>query len=137
MIKLVLVLVVTLAISACVVLEDTCISGCMAGEKSIINAEATRLTRDQVIAHVSSRTEVWWKGGGYYNPNGDLRVKWRKAWDTGTWTVSADGEVCNDIPKLGRHCHYYMDNAGAITMVSGGKSVGIREMLEGNKLRGL
>lgn len=135
--KLTLVLVVTLAISACASFEDTCIAVCMTGEESTIHAEATRLTRDQVIAHVSSRTEVWWKGGGYYDPNGELKVKWRKTWNTGTWTVSANGELCNDIPKLGRHCHYYMDNAGAVTMVSAGKSVGVRAMLDGNKLRGL
>ena len=136
-IGLVLVLVVTLAISACETMNEQCISTCLTDGEKLSLEDATRLSGAQVKAHVSGRTEVWFKGGGYYSPDGKLQVKWRKGWQTGSWKVSDDGELCYEIPNLGKECHSYMDNAGAITMVKGANNLGVKKMLEGNKLRGL
>lgn len=136
-IGLVLVLAMTLAISACEAIKEQCISTCLTDDAKLSLEDATRLSGAQAKAYVSGRTEVWFKGGGYYNPDGELKVKWRKGWQTGSWKVSADGEVCYEIPKFGKECHSYMDNAGTITMVKDGNNLGVKKMLEGNKLRGL
>ena len=136
-IVLIFVSVVALSISGCETLQLECLLECMTGGVKPIEDGATRLNPDQVKIHISGNTEIWFKGGAYYSPDGELKVKWRKAWNTGIWKVSAEGEVCITTPKLGNPCYHYMNNAGAITMVSEGKNVGVKEMLEGNKLRGL
>jgi len=134
---LVFVSVVALSVSGCETIEVECLLECMTSGEKPIEDGATRLSKDQVKTHISGKTEVWFKGGAYYSPDGELKVKWRKAWNTGAWKVSAEGEVCTTLPKLGSPCYHYMNNAGAITMVSEGKNVGVKKILDGNKLRGL
>jgi hypothetical protein len=38
----------------------------------------TRLNGEQARAHISGNTETWREGTGYYNPNGEIEVIWRK-----------------------------------------------------------
>jgi hypothetical protein len=92
------------------------------------------LNGDQVRAHISGNTEKWQNGTGYYNPNGEMEVVWRKVYSKGTWQVSADGMVCLEIRDWKPGCHYYVNNNGAITLIEGVRNRGVVEIVEGKKL---
>lgn len=102
----------------------------------------TRLNGAQARAHISGNTEKWVEGTGYYNPNGEMEMIWRKAKVKGVWEVSDDGEVCLNVKDWKSLCHYYVNNNGAITMIAEGRNLlvpsdrnrGVREILEGKKL---
>ena len=122
--SLVAVLALTLAVSAC-----------RSGPPKVVNEPGvTRLNGDQARAHISGNTEKWQNGTGYYNPNGEMEVVWRKVYSKGTWQVSADGRVCLEIRDWKPSCHYYVNNNGAITLIEGVRNRGVVEIVEGKKL---
>lgn len=103
-------------------------------EQELIAAGATRMDGKQVIAHLSGKTERWPYYETYYNPDGKVETLWDKVKFKGTWEISADGKVCIKVPKWKNYCHSYLDNHGAITRIEEGKSVGVKEVVEGRKL---
>jgi hypothetical protein len=131
-ISLVFVFLLSLGLSAC---EKT--PPRILGEPGV-----TRLNGEQARAHISGNTEKWVEGTGYYNPNGEMEMIWRKAKVKGVWEVSDDGEVCLNVKNWKPLCHYYVNNNGAITMIAEGRNLlvpsdrnrGVREILEGKKL---
>ena len=103
----------------------------------------TRLNGEQARAHISGNTEKWREGTGYYNPNGEMDVIWRKVKSKGTWQVSTDGMVCIQIRSWKKPgCHFYVNNNGAITLITDGKDTpfvgsrnrGVNEIVKGKKL---
>lgn len=102
----------------------------------------TRLNGEQARAYISGNTEKWVEGTGYYNPNGEMEMIWRKAKVKGIWEVSDDGEVCLNVKDWKPICHYYVNNNGAITTIAKGQNKlapsdrnrGVSEILEGKKL---
>ena len=63
----------------------------------LINGGATRIGGVQTRAHISGNTEVWKEGNVYYNPDGELELRWHKAITKGTWEVAANGIVCTRL----------------------------------------
>lgn len=120
-----------LAISACATV------GGPGDEELLTQAGALRLNGDQVKAHVLGKTEEWIHGGAYYPELGKLRVKWRKAYSNGTWEVSDAGDLCYQLPRWERRCHFYMSLDGEILMLDEGRNIGARRMFDGNRLDSL
>jgi hypothetical protein len=120
--------------------------GLSAGEKVppqiLSEPGVTRLNGEQARAHISGNTEKWREGTGYYNPNGEMDVIWHKVKSKGTWQVSADGTVCLQIRDWKPGCHFYVNNNGAITLITDGKDTpfvgsrnrGVNEIVKGKKL---
>jgi hypothetical protein len=102
----------------------------------------SRLNGEQARAHISGNTEKWEEGTGYYNPNGEMEVVWHKVKSKGTWQVSADGDVCLQISDWKQSCHYYVNNNGAIMMLTDGRDTpllgsrnrGVNKIVKGKKL---
>ena len=106
------------------------LTACASQEQKMIEAGAIRLSAEQTIAHISGNTEKWTKGGGYYHPNGLLDIIWDGTKASGTYTVDSNGNVCTKLDKT--YCHFYMNDEGAIIMISEGKNLGARELMVGN-----
>jgi len=102
----------------------------------------TRLNEVQTRAHISGNTETWIEGTGYYNPDGEMEMVWRKVRTKGTWEVADDGNVCIKVENWKPMCHYYVDDNGAITMIgegenklfSRGRNRGVNAIVKGKKL---
>ena len=105
-------------------------------EESLRQAGAVRLDPEQVKAHVTGKTEAWRHGGGYYQADGSIRVKWLKAYQKGSWQVAEDGTLCFELPTFKR-CHFYMNKDGAILMLDEGENIGERQMYDGDHLNAL
>jgi hypothetical protein len=118
-------IVVVLGLSSCATLTA----------EQLIAAGAIRLDAKQTKAHISGKTEKWPYYATYYGPDGKVEAEWNKVRGRGTWEVSADGIVCLEMSSLGKSCHFYLDNAGAITMILGGVSAGVKQTIEGKSLR--
>jgi hypothetical protein len=105
-------------------------------------AGVTRLSEAQTRAHITGNTEKWIEGTGYYNPDGEMEMVWRKVKTKGTWKVSDDGNVCIKVEDWKPMCHYYVDDNAAITMIgegenrlfSSGRNRGVNEIIKGKKL---
>lgn len=118
------------------------LAGCQttqqASKDQSAEAASGRLTQAEVISHVSGNTEVWSEGGGYYDPDGALMVKWQDDDGTGTWEVAEDGTLCFAVELLGneKECHHYVHDGGTIMLVY--KNVSrLAEILPGNQLNSL
>ncbi len=103
-------------------------------EELLLEAGATRLDGDEVKARVTGKTEEWLRGGAYYREDGSIRVKWRKVYSNGSWEVSADGELCYQVPHWDRRCHFYMDRDGEILMLDEGRNMGAPKLFDGDRL---
>ena len=107
---------------------------CESDEEVLARAGAVRLEPAQVRAQVSGKTEEWIHGGAYYRADGGLEIKWRKVRYKATWDVSDRGEICYQLPKWPRRCHFYMKLDGEILMLDEGRNQGARRYYEGNRL---
>jgi hypothetical protein len=131
-ISLVSVFVLALGLSACEKVPPQILS----------EPGVTRLNGDQATAHISGNTEKWQEGAGYYNPDGKMDVVWHKSKSKGTWQVAADGTVCLQIRDWKPSCHFYVNNNGAIYLITDGRDTpflgsrnrGVNEIVEGEKL---
>ena len=123
-----------LFVSACETTPDCAGGVCVSDEEVLARAGAVRLTPDQVRAHVSDRTEAWIHGAAFYQPDGELRVKWRKARYKSTWELAADGTICFKLRHWPRRCHFYMIKEDEVYMLDEGKNIGVRSMYRGNRL---
>lgn len=95
---------------------------------------SNNLSRDEVIAHVTNKTEEWSKGAGYYSANGDLDVVWEKKRLTGDWKVTDGGEMCITVAAWGdEDCHSYRLNNGVVELVYKGDGK-VRKVEIGNTL---
>jgi hypothetical protein len=121
-------LLLALAVSACAT------PGGISDEDLLLQAGATRLNGEQVKAHVTGKTEEWIHGGAYYLADGVIKVKWRKAYSTGSWEVSTDGILCYQLPRWERRCHFYMLEVDEVSMLEDGRNLGVRPMYHGNNL---
>ena len=111
--------------------------GGLSDEDALAQDGAVRLNGTQVKTHVTGKTEEWVHGGGYYLADGELKAKWRKAYLKGSWEVSAEGDLCYQLPKWEKRCHIYMEKDGDIFMLDDGESHGVRRMYEGDNLASL
>jgi hypothetical protein len=102
--------------------------------QTLVDQGATRLTTDQARAHVSGNTEFWSEGTVYYNPDGQLELVWLKVKSTGSWDVSADGDVCFTVPTWNKSCHYYLQLDDTVTSVTNGKTSGVLKVEPGKHL---
>ena len=109
------------------------VSGCNSRLQSMLDAGATRLNPAEVQAHIVGKTETWVRGGGYYAENGTIEVLWKGRQHRGTYDIGDNGEVCYRIPGWSEHCHYYLNDNGAIAMVSR-SNPDVKKMLPGNRL---
>jgi hypothetical protein len=126
-----LILILAIGASACVTVSGT------SDEEALILAGATRLNPTQVKAHVSSKTEEWDHGGGYYMEDGQLRVIWRKVFSNGSWEVSDHGTLCYQVPRWEKRCHFYMNYEGETVVLKDGRNLGPRLLHDGDKLAAL
>lgn len=110
------------------------ISACESNWEILVAAGASRLNGDQAKAHISGNTERWVRHATYYNPDGQVELVWNKVKSTGTWEVLPDGNVCLEIPKWERFCHFYLNDHGAIIMIDRGRNAGAKETVEGRHL---
>lgn len=131
MTKRFLILILAVSASACAT-----VSG-ISDEVALTEAGATRLNPAQVKAHVTGKTEEWHRGGAYYMEDGQLRVKWRKAYSNGSWEVSEDGTLCYQIPHWEKSCHFYMNYEGQTVKLEEGRNLGSIPLQEGDKLAAL
>jgi hypothetical protein len=126
--NLLTLLLLAVAVSACAT------PGGISDEDLLLQAGATRLNGDQVKAHVTGKTEEWIHGGAYYLADGQLKVKWRKTYLTGSWEVSPDGNLCYQLPRWERRCHIYLLEVDEILMLEEGRNNGARAMYDGDNL---
>jgi hypothetical protein len=126
-VKLISGLILVAAVSACAT------SG-ISDEQALANAGAVRLSSSQVKERVTGKTEQWVHGGAYYQPDGKIRVKWRKTYANGSWQVSADGNLCFELQHWERRCQFYMIKDGDVYMLDEGRNIGVRPIEDGDKL---
>lgn len=131
--RIILVLVVTLFLAACETLEKADNAFLKRNPQTLLDAGATRFNAAQAKAHVSGNTEFWEEGTVYYNPDGQLKLVWRKVKSSGTWQIAEDGNVCFSVPTWKESCHYYLDLDGTITTVVKDKTHGVLKVEQGNK----
>jgi hypothetical protein len=99
----------------------------------LLDDGATRLNAAQVKAHVSGNTEFWKQGTIFYNPDGQLVLVWQRIKSSGSWEITADGNVCFSVPTWEDRCHYYLDLDGTITIVRKDKIHGVSKVEQGDK----
>lgn len=128
MAKRFLILILAIGSAACVTVSGT------SDEEALTRAGATRLSPDEVQAHLTGKTEQWDKGGAYYMEDGKLKVIWRKVFSNGSWDVSDDGTLCYQVPRWQERCHFYMNYNDQVVVLEDGVNVGARPLFEGDKL---
>ena len=146
--KLILFIAVVSSLAACGSPLEYQLLG--ADPQVLINGGAKRIGGEQTRTLVSGNTEVWKEGNVYYQPDGELELRWHKVRSRGTWEIAANGVVCWNVPdwktldvpdatnvqtaRSARSCHYYLDDHGKITTVQGKYVVGVHEIKKGRKL---
>lgn len=71
--------------------------------QQMLNEGAERLTREQVIEHLAGKTQVWASGGAYFEPDGDVYVKWEgRIYPRREWSADDNGRVCIAFPDQER-----------------------------------
>jgi len=59
-----------------------------------------QLSQTEVIELFSGKSIPWSSGGGYYYPDGSLKIIWKgKELPSGTWRVNEEGRDCITSPK--------------------------------------
>jgi hypothetical protein len=134
--KTMLILAAALAAAACETVRP-CAPNCPTDEQLLAESGAVRLTPGQVRTHVEEKTEGWVHGGAYYHADGSLQVIWLKARSRGSWEVDANGNLCYELPKWQRRCHFYMQKADEIYLLDEGRNIGVRPTYAGNRLNDL
>ena len=131
--RIILILVVALGLAACETLEKADNAFLKRDPQVLLDAGATRLNAAQAKVHVSGNTEFWDAGTVFYNPDGQLKLVWRKVKSSGTWQIDADGNVCFIVPTWKETCHYYLDLDGTITTVVKDRTHGVLKVEQGDK----
>ena len=71
--------------------------------EQMLSEGAERLSRDQVIQHLAGKTQVWSSGGAYFDPDGNVYVKWEgRIYPRRVWTVDERGRACISFPEQER-----------------------------------
>jgi hypothetical protein len=130
--RIIFILVVTLGLAACETLEKADNAFLKRNPQTLLDAGATRLNAAQAKAHVSGSTEFWEEGTVFYDPDGQLKLVWRKVKSSGNWKIAADGNVCFIVPTWKESCHYYLDLDGTITTVVKDKTHGVLKVEQGD-----
>ena len=92
------------------------------------------LSKEDVLSHVSNKTEEWSKGAGYYGSGGELKAVWEGKKLQGSWRVKDNGEMCITIAAWGdEDCHKYRLKKEVVQLVYKGKGT-TRKVDEGDKL---
>ncbi len=98
MMKLLTILVVAIGLQACTTLGVN-----HPVSLQMMSDGAERLNRDQVIEHLAGKTQVWSSGGAYFQPDGDVYVKWEgKIFPRRVWSADDRGRVCISFPEQER-----------------------------------
>lgn len=95
------------------------------------------MTKDELLALVTDRTEPWPQGANYYYPGGQLFVRWNNAIYKGSWEAK-DGSLCRYVPQLlpAPCADYFRDDKGIIRLYEGKKvRIARDEFLEGDQLK--
>jgi len=111
-------------------------TACASFTDSIMSSDARTFTRADMVTYISGKTQVWSQGGGYHMPDtnidgdwgGTLYAKWAGKIETGTWSVTEDGQLCWYVPAWrAKECAtYYHDgkmNDGSNTVTAKIKGV--------------
>jgi len=130
--RILIILVVALGLAACETLKKADNAFLKRNPQTLLDAGATRFNAEQAKAHVSGNTEFWEEGTVYYNPDGQLKLVWRKVKSSGTWEIAADGNVCFIVPTWKESCHYYLELDGTITTVVKDKTHGVLKVEQGD-----
>lgn len=89
-------------------------------EQQLIDDGANRLSREQVIEHLSGNTQQWENGGAYFLPNGTVYVKFGgKTYPKRNWVVDGTGRVCIQLPDgSNTSCSRYFDYNGKVWVIT-------------------
>jgi hypothetical protein len=126
--KILLVIAVSVGLLACVTVDKME----RQQEQQLVNAGASPLSRDQVIAYLSGKTQQWENGGAYFLPDGTVYVKFAgKVYPERTWVADDSGRVCVKFPDgSNSSCSRYFDRNGKIWVITleifGEKLSGVR-----------
>jgi len=114
--KIVLVMAVSLGLLACATVEKLE----RQQEQQLIDSGATRLSREQVIEHLSGKTQQWENGGAYFISDGTVYVKFAgKVYSERNWIVDDTGRVCIKFPEgTVSSCSRYFDMNGKIWVIT-------------------
>ena len=98
--------------------------------------EATPFTRGELYAYLAGKTQVWEpNGGAHYAEDGTLQTLWDGVRDSGTWSVTGDGELCWHIHAWGElPCEAYYRRGEVVTYAYQGETGPAPELQEGNTL---
>lgn len=130
--RIILILAVVLGLAACETLEKADNAFLKRDPQVLLDAGATRFNATQAKTHVSGNTEFWAEGTVFYDPDGQLKLVWRKVKSTGSWEIAADGNVCFIVPTWKESCHYYLELDGTITTVVKDKTHGVLKIEQGD-----
>ena len=130
--RILFILVVALGLAACETLKKADNAFLKRNPQTLLDAGATRFNAEQAKAHVSGNTEFWEEGTVYYNPDGQLKLVWRKVKSSGSWEIAADGNVCFIVPTWKESCHYYLELDGTVTTVVKDKTNGVLKIEQGD-----
>ena len=106
----------------------------VSSSSAIAGDDKKYFTKEEVISHVSDKTEEWSKGAGYYGLGGELKAVWDGEKLEGTWRVKDNGEMCVNIAAWGEEgCHNYRLKNDVIELVYQGEGK-FRKVESGNTL---
>jgi hypothetical protein len=103
-------------------------------------SERKLFTREETIALVSGKTQVWKKyNGAYYSPDFELFTLWEGEMDSGKWSVTDEGALCWHVPSWGKGpCEsYFTGPDGELMSIYRGRESPASELRRGNVLEDL
>ena len=110
-------------------------SGCASMDQKGEDAAAIALTAEEVVAHVSGKTEQWSEGAAFYAADNAMEVLWKGEEASGTWLVKDAGELCFTTVLFDNkeECHSYQREGDTINLVYNGKTQTL-DVKEGNHI---
>ena len=112
------------------------VTAALAQDGYTLREDATPFTRDELHNYLADKTQVWDpNGGAYYAEDGTLQTLWDGERDSGTWSITKDGELCWHVYSWGEYpCEAYFHNGDFISYVYEGDTGPAPELQPGNTL---
>ncbi len=83
-----------------------------------LRKEATPFTQNELYRYLAGMTQVSEPNGAFYDEDATLDILWDGVRETGTWSVTSDGEVCWHIEARGElSCGAYYHNGDVVSIV--------------------
>jgi hypothetical protein len=108
----------------------------LAQDAYTLREDARAFTPKELHNYLSGKTQVWDpNGGAYYAEDGILQTLWDGERDSGTWSITEDGELCWHVDSWGEYpCEAYFHNGELVSYLYEGDTGPAPELQSGNTL---